>query len=174
MGPCNQIRLAYTKKSDLIIYSQCKPDYRTIKRGASGREVRTITSSGRLMASGSEDTSLRLWTYDKGEGSDFGVTQTLAYNSFHTAGLQKVKWASLERKDLLSQAAKHLFSSSGNEEFFVWKVNTEGSFQLGSKRSASSFGIGLTRKSLNRCQLSSVEDSRDDGFVLIVATKCGF
>lgn len=118
----DKIRFAFTRKSRLLIHSQRKPFHRLIKNGSHGREIRTLASSGGVIASGSEDTTIRLWSYEKGVQSGFGVTRCLAFSDSHSAGLQKVKWPSTDPDTASLHLPKYLFSSSGNELFFVWRT----------------------------------------------------
>jgi WD repeat-containing protein 6 len=117
-----KIRFAFTRKSRLLIHSQRKPFHRLIKNGSHGREIRTLASSGGVIASGSEDTTIRLWSYDKDVQGGFGVTRCLAFSDSHSAGLQKVKWPSTDSDTASLRLPKYLFSSSGNELFFVWRT----------------------------------------------------
>lgn len=117
-----QIRFAFTRKSDLLVYSQKRPFHRLIKSGSHGREIRTLDSSGSLIATGSEDTTVRLWSYEKAARGSIETMQCIAYSDFHVAGLQKVKWPSFQLDGRSSQLPKRLFSSSGNESFFVWRT----------------------------------------------------
>lgn len=52
---------------------------------------------------------------------------------------------------------------------FSWYDMTDGSFQFGANFKASSFGIGWTRKSLNRCHWSGSPGSRDDSATVSLA-----
>lgn len=119
-----RIRFAFTRKSGLFIYSQSRPLHRLIKNGSHGREIRTLASSGRFIASGSEDTTIRLWSYEKEAQSGFGMTRCFAYSNFHGAGLQKLKWPSTASDNQSSQLPKYLFSSSGNESFVIWRTRS--------------------------------------------------
>lgn len=112
-----QVRFAFTKASQLSVFSAHTAAYRTIKRGAHGREVRAISSNGRYIATGAEDTTIRIWSFQQqetGNEKDARKQQlrNVASMKAHTAGLQRLKW----------QGDEYLFSSAGNEEFFVWRV----------------------------------------------------
>lgn len=104
------LRFAFNRASKLSIYSQDRPRCGTVKKGTHGREIRSLSCNGRYMATGAEDTTIRIWGR-KGPG-DEGEMPCLAYIKSHTAGIQTVRWLGEE----------YLFSSSGNEEFMVWRV----------------------------------------------------
>lgn len=124
-------RFAFTKKSELLIYSQHQTSHRPIKTGTHGREIRSLAPFGGLLASGSEDTTIRIWKYEKSLKEGFGEMRCLAYNDYHVVGLQKVKWASLDSASDSTASSSYLFSSSGNELFYVWKVRSIGVLGVG-------------------------------------------
>ncbi|KAK8132769.1 hypothetical protein PG999_000942 [Apiospora kogelbergensis] len=103
-------RFVFTKSSQLCVFSQLQASHSMLKPGGHGREIRTVAStpSGRFMATGAEDTNIRLWRYSPG-GS---VLQCITVLEKHTTGIQTLKW----------HEQSYLFSSGGIEEFFVWKV----------------------------------------------------
>ncbi|KHN96738.1 WD repeat protein [Metarhizium album ARSEF 1941] len=107
-------RLAYTRTSKLSIYSQTRVPYRTVKSGTHGREIRALSSNKRYVASGSEDTSIRIWEYTAadGERNKSAGMRCLACLKAHITGIQKLHWFEDD----------YLLSSAGNEEFFVWRV----------------------------------------------------
>ncbi|KAK2592158.1 WD repeat-containing protein 6 [Conoideocrella luteorostrata] len=130
-------RFAYTRTSKLSIYSQARIPHRTVKPGTHGREIRALSSSSssspskRYIASGAEDTSIRIWEYvdkdtDGREGAKQGrggqtEMRYLACMKAHVTGIQKLRWFQDD----------YLFSSAGNEEFFVWRVRTVNSAYTG-------------------------------------------
>lgn len=123
----------WTQASIFNMFSTESPSYRVLRAGNHGREIKTLSISnkvagapgrGRLLATGSEDTTIRIFDIDSsdvtGQWGSFKCLRTL---DRHTAGLQHLRWSS---------NGNFLCSSSGCEEFFVWKV-----------RSVPGFGIGL-------------------------------
>lgn len=104
-------RFAYTRTSKLCIYSQARVPYRTVRSGTHGREIRALSANKRYVASGAEDTSIRIWEYVAGDGPQM---RYLACMKAHVTGIQKLHWFEDD----------YLFSSAGNEEFFVWRVRT--------------------------------------------------
>ncbi|CAM1504338.1 Fc.00g019290.m01.CDS01 [Cosmosporella sp. VM-42] len=111
----NNLRFAYTKVSRLYVYSKHRSTYRPLKQGIHGREIRALSSNGRLIATGAEDTTIRIWDYRKNQKdgtSDNRELQCVAFMKLHITGLQQLKWLGDD----------YLFSSAGNEEFFVWRI----------------------------------------------------
>ncbi|KAM0262891.1 hypothetical protein ACHAQJ_001483 [Trichoderma viride] len=105
-------RFAFTKTSRLSISSSDQLTHEWVKAGIHGREIRTLSSNGRYIATGAEDTSIRIWEYQPiGEGAQADMRCVAAMKA-HVTGLQKLAWLGNE----------YLFSSAGNEEFFAWKV----------------------------------------------------
>ncbi|KAI1496012.1 WD40-repeat-containing domain protein [Biscogniauxia marginata] len=103
-----RVRLVFTKASQMRIFSQTRTPHKTIKTGVHGREIKAVSSSGRYVATASEDTVIRIWEY-RG-----GTLRCLAALEKHATGIQALKWS----------GSGYLFSSAGNEEFFVWRVST--------------------------------------------------
>ncbi|KXJ91317.1 hypothetical protein Micbo1qcDRAFT_162976 [Microdochium bolleyi] len=106
------------------IFSQTRSQARTVKPGSHGREIRAVSSSGRFTATAAEDTVIRIHEYvptlpltvggDKTPArKSGGVFRCVASIEKHATGIQAVRWHRNE----------YLFSSGGNEEFFVWRVN---------------------------------------------------
>ena len=117
--------LLWTKVSKANLDIVNKPMNQTIRPGLHGREVKTaavsqgnIDDSGfrPLIATGAEDTDIRLFTYAKKESeSDLeGSFRCMATIRKHNTGVQNLKW---------DKSANYLFSSGGFEEFFIWKIN---------------------------------------------------
>ena len=113
-GP-GSLRFAFTKASRVYVHSQARLASRALKAGAHGREVRAIAGtdalgSGSYFATGSEDTSVRIWRRINGpSGEPF---RCVAAVDAHMTGLQCLKWC-----------GDFLLSSGGNEDFFAWKVS---------------------------------------------------
>ena len=122
----------WTKAGSLNHYHKSRADVEVLAQGGHGREIKTIAlirpdqtkelgiSPSLLIATGAEDTNIRLWkmideNYRDGveaEGS-YRCTGTMKK---HTAGLQHLEFSSCQR---------FLFSSAGREEFFVWHLSTD-------------------------------------------------
>ncbi|KAF4986871.1 hypothetical protein FDECE_15723 [Fusarium decemcellulare] len=109
---CNRLLFGFTKATKLFIYSQQESAHRPLRHGTHGREIRSLSSNGRYVATGSEDTTVRIWEYEQQEGGRQGtkLLRCLASAKLHLSGLQKVQWLGEDR----------LLSSAGNEELFVW------------------------------------------------------
>jgi len=110
-------------KANLVVVN--KSMNQTMRPGLHGREVKTaaisqnnIDDSGfkPLIATGAEDTDIRLFTYseNKNESDLEGSFRCMATIRKHNTGVQSLKW---------NKSANYLFSSGGFEEFFIWKIN---------------------------------------------------
>lgn len=100
-------RFAFTRTSKLCLRSQDGVAQRPLKLGTHGREIRAISSNTKCIATGAEDTSIRIWSY--GENKQM---EHLATMKTHITGIQQIRWLGDER----------LFTSAGNEELFAWRV----------------------------------------------------
>lgn len=109
-------RFAYTRTSKLSIYSQAGIPHCSLKSGTHGREIRALSSNKKYVASGAEDTSIRIWEYVPADGNSGKSVEMryLACMKAHVTGIQKLHWFEDD----------YLFSSAGNEEFFVWRIRT--------------------------------------------------
>ncbi|KAI1378668.1 WD40 repeat-like protein [Hypoxylon crocopeplum] len=107
-------RFVFTKAGQMHVFSQTSAPHRTLKSGGHGREIKAVSASGRYIATAAEDTVIRIWDYGgkdvNGEGRGLCCVAALER---HATGIQAMKW----------YKNKYLFSSGGNEEFFVWKIN---------------------------------------------------
>ncbi|KJZ71470.1 hypothetical protein HIM_09109 [Hirsutella minnesotensis 3608] len=105
-------RLAFTRTSKLSVYSQARLAFRTLKPGTHGREIKALCSNKRYVATGAEDTSIQIWKVTSEQGSNQVQSRHMASIKAHVSGIQRLRWLGDE----------YLFSSGGNEEFFVWRV----------------------------------------------------
>ncbi|KAH7327209.1 WD repeat protein-like protein [Rhexocercosporidium sp. MPI-PUGE-AT-0058] len=114
----------YTKASKLYLHSQCSPSHSILKQGGHGREIKasTVSPDGGLIATGAEDTAIRIWRYKDTASALESHFDCLSIIEKHTTGIQHLQW----------HGSRYLFSSGGNEEFFVWAI-----------RSIPDFGIGV-------------------------------
>ncbi|KAF4449451.1 hypothetical protein F53441_7313 [Fusarium austroafricanum] len=110
----NRVRFGYTRATKLYIFSQHKPMHRPLRYGTHGREIRGLSASGRYIATGAEDTTVRIWEYEDHQTGqkDIGGLRCVASTKLHVSGLQKIHWVGDD----------YLLSSAGFEEFFVWSV----------------------------------------------------
>ncbi len=128
----NPDRISETQDGGTFVWNQaskfairswpCSP-YHFVKRGGHGREIKacavcpTSSTNGarsQLIATGAEDTDIRLFEYTSGASTDtppgfcsVGIIRK------HNTGLQQLRWSS---------DGRYLFSSGGSEEFFVWRI----------------------------------------------------
>ncbi|KAI8628924.1 WD40 repeat-like protein [Xylariaceae sp. FL1651] len=108
-GKAEGFRFAFTKASRMKVFSQLQAPHTPLKLGGHGREIKAVSASGRYVATGAEDTMIRIWELSNRKREDLRCILGLEK---HNTGIQKLKWY----KD------QYLFSSGGNEEFFVWEV----------------------------------------------------
>ena len=104
----------WTHSSILMRRTQSELPHRTIHPGGHGREIKAVAVSAgkhQIIATGAEDTDIKLFTYWSPSG--FKCLQTLRK---HNTGIQHLAW---------SADGRHLFSSAGSEEFYVWRVSRD-------------------------------------------------
>ncbi|KAK3989144.1 putative cytosolic iron-sulfur protein assembly protein 1 [Cladorrhinum sp. PSN332] len=106
-GDPNQLRLVFTKASQMRLYSQPVPFLRTLKEGGHGREIRAIAASpsGHCVATAAEDTNIRIWQSTPN-------LKCLAIIEKHSAGIQSMKWLN----------ENYLITSAGSEELYIWRI----------------------------------------------------
>lgn len=109
-----RFRFVYTKASAMGIFSQDEPSVQVVRHGGHGREIRAVTSNGSYIATGAEDTCIRIWEREEDEDGTTTEMRCVAVLRKHTAGLQALEWT----------LDGYLASSAGAEEFFIWKVTT--------------------------------------------------
>ncbi|KAI1191821.1 WD40-repeat-containing domain protein [Nemania serpens] len=114
VGNPEGLRFACTKASQMKIFSQTRAPHVHLKTGGHGREIKAVSASGKYVATGAEDTMIRLWEL-RGKNTDVREEQPLRCMlalEKHNTGIQRLKWF----RD------QYLFSSGGNEEFFAWRI----------------------------------------------------
>lgn len=95
---------------------------RPLRAGGHGREIKSMesfnaTDAGKktIFATGAEDTTVRLFApMQPGKEDLWGAFKSLRVLKKHRAGLQQVGW---------SKNGEYLFTSSGYEEFFAWRIS---------------------------------------------------
>ncbi|KAL8636130.1 MAG: hypothetical protein Q9228_006440 [Teloschistes exilis] len=112
----------WTKASVCHVHAQPYSSHRVLQSGGHGREIKAMALSpvivdddGSLqqyIATGAEDTAIRIWSYKSEKRSRFGF-ECLATLTKHTTGIQQLRW---------SADGGILFSAAGREEFFIWRV----------------------------------------------------
>ncbi len=119
--------LIWTKASRLNLHRQRQASHKVIQEGGHGREIKavaistplSVSGSGpvSLIATGAEDTNLRLFAFQEDDTSLKGARfRPLGVFRQHTTGLQHLQWGG---------SGRFLFSSGGAEEFFIWKVRSD-------------------------------------------------
>ncbi|KAH7368564.1 WD domain-containing protein [Plectosphaerella cucumerina] len=115
------LRFAFNRASDLGLHAQRAAGFATPKHGTHGREIRAVAPGGRWIATGAEDTVIRLWEYSDGTQGVDGTARCVAAVKLHTAGLQALRWT-----PPAAHGGQRLFSCAGSEEFVVWHVRDVG------------------------------------------------
>ena len=119
--------LAWTKASQLCVQEGSEEISGKSNDGGNGREIKSIaispedSSHGRLIATGAEDTDIKIHKYHQheyGRGS-FKCIHTIKK---HNTGIQNLEW---------SDDGRYLFSSGGFEELFAWRVRDTALLRLG-------------------------------------------
>lgn len=106
----------------------------TLKPGGQGREIKAVAAWGDLLATGAEDTTLRIWRVSTNNNRNQAAspslkkaagpaitTNCLAVVQKHTTGIQHLQWVVSQGRE---EKDTYLVSSSGNEELFLWRVST--------------------------------------------------
>ncbi|KAL2201749.1 WD40 repeat-like protein [Sarocladium strictum] len=103
-----RLRFAFTRTSLISIYAQETVSHRSLTPGTHGREVRAMSSNEIYLATGSEDTTIRIWSIEELDNQPHHLMTMKAHNT----GIQQLRWL----------GCSHLLSSGGFEEFFIWRV----------------------------------------------------
>ncbi|KAF1949130.1 WD domain-containing protein [Byssothecium circinans] len=109
--------LVWTRASSMHICHQSGPNHRVVRSGGHGREIKAVVvspvigegGSRQLIATGAEDTDIKIFEYERG---DLVCRRTLRK---HATGIQHLQW---------SGDGQYLFSSGGCEELFIWRVRS--------------------------------------------------
>lgn len=113
-----RVSFIWTKASRTCVYTQDGVSKRSLKPGGHGREIKAAgaEAKGGLLATGAEDTNIRIWRVDGnnrvGRGPSPGLS-CLAVVERHTNGIQCLRWT----------GENYLVSSGGGEEMFIWRVS---------------------------------------------------
>lgn len=131
---------AYTKASRLYLHSQRHPSHIVLKPGGHGREIKATAQHSDFIATGAEDTIIRIWRIHReggepprifitvdGEAGKYGniSLECCAVIEKHTTGIQHLQWS------CSTEEYHSLFSAGGNEEFHVWAVSNIPGFGVG-------------------------------------------
>ncbi|KAK3635332.1 WD repeat-containing protein 6 [Elasticomyces elasticus] len=112
----------WTGKAKLYQQRQTELLYSLSNLGGHGREIKCMAvspSESRILATGAEDTNIKLWAFDQ-LLPGFRCIQTLRK---HNTGIQHLQW---------SDDSQFLLSSGGFEEFYIWRITpSESDMKLG-------------------------------------------
>ncbi|KAF2721774.1 WD40 repeat-like protein [Polychaeton citri CBS 116435] len=103
--------LVWTKASQVFQTRQRDLPWQAINHSGHGREIKCVAITEtvpQLIATGAEDTDIKLLTYSS---DALTCLHTLRK---HNTGIQDLKW---------SRSGHYLFSSGGFEEFYVWRTS---------------------------------------------------
>ena len=124
--------LVWTRASTCHIQFQPQASHRVLQYGGHGREIKAmalsplIANNGlehRYIATGAEDTAIRIFDYSAAESNHSKQTfNCLGIFTKHTTGIQQLRW---------SINGEFLFSAGGCEEFFVWRIRPVPCMELG-------------------------------------------
>lgn len=111
-------QFVWTKASTFTLYEQKALDHEIIQPGGHGREMKALATrrmslGQQLLATGSEDTDIRLFEYTNNP-SGISSVQNIAVLRKHTTGLQDL---------IFSPDGKILISAAGMEELYVWRLS---------------------------------------------------
>lgn len=108
---------AWNTGGNLRVVELKAADRTTLRTGGHGREIKACavhpvsSRSGCLIATGAEDTDVRLFSYAP-HATD-PQFECVAVIRKHNTGIQSLRWSS---------DGQRLFSAGGSEEFFVWRI----------------------------------------------------
>ncbi|KAK5943671.1 WD repeat-containing protein 6 [Knufia obscura] len=107
----------WTQAGTFMSYQQTEADHKVIQPGGHGREIKALAvhytgGSKWLVATGSEDTDIRLFEYMDDEGEP--NLKSIAVIRKHTTGLQDLHF---------SPDGSTLISAAGMEEMFSWHLS---------------------------------------------------
>lgn len=123
-----RLRFAFTRTSLLSMFSQESAPHRVLKTGTHGREIRALSSNDRYLATGGEDTTIRIWSLPTASTS---LPQRLEHQEFQPQHLATVKCHNTGLQHLHFLSSSYLLSSGGFEEFFIWRVRRLAGAQYG-------------------------------------------
>jgi len=109
----HSLLFAFTKAAAVHIFSQTAAPHVTLCSGTGhGREIRAVSARGAYLATGSEDTTIRLWKHQPQQQPPCFVSSLAP----HISGLQCLQWV------VCGGGSTYLLSSAGSEELFVWRT----------------------------------------------------
>ncbi|ERF71317.1 hypothetical protein EPUS_03471 [Endocarpon pusillum Z07020] len=125
---------AWTKAGVFNLVKASSPAHEVFQPGGHGREIKAMAlckrrlnegwsgaSTGRLIATGAEDTAIRLWSItNTGKHGHTGVQGTDSRDAISCTQILKKHTTGIQH---LSFCKDFLFSSAGCEELYIWKIN---------------------------------------------------
>jgi WD repeat-containing protein 6 len=125
--PLNNGSFAWSQAGSLHLVTIDQTDHSTLQQGGHGREIKALSvsplpfhdyrhaiRSGRLVATGAEDTTIRFFAVGPNVKADARNKLTLVRTvKKHNTGIQCLSFSSCGR---------YLFSSGGCEELYAWRI----------------------------------------------------
>ena len=117
----NSGKFAWTKSSSLHLRLVSKQSHEVLRNGGHGREIKAMAVAPTvrenlfdwpLIATGAEDTDIRLFAHIEEEQPQLKCLKVIKK---HVTGIQELQWCPI---------GQYLFSSGGVQEFFVWKIQS--------------------------------------------------
>ena len=129
-GPQAGGRLVWTQASLCHVYVQPQVSHSITQHGGHGRDVKGLAVRPTLrnnvlpmlIATGAEDTTIRLSKLETQSGTGDSILKCLSVMSEHTAGIQMLRWSS---------DGKYLLSIAGRKEFMIWHVQSVPYLEVG-------------------------------------------
>ena len=113
----------WTKASTCNIHTQEQASHWVFQYGSHGREIKALAVSTRvkdgngvdrrLIATGAEDTAIRIFAYNEVRESSKMDSKCYGIFTKHVTGIQQLRW---------SPNGHYLFSAAGYEELFAWRI----------------------------------------------------
>ncbi|KAJ9655520.1 WD repeat-containing protein 6 [Neophaeococcomyces mojaviensis] len=160
----------WTKAGTTMLHEQPRSDHQIIESGGHGREIKALgvhatSTSELLIATGSEDTDIRLFE-SAVNGSMGQKMKCIAVIRRHTTGLQDLKFSS---------DGKMLFSAAGMEEMYAWKLSPvpvlgQGVVFVGALPRHDTESDARIM-SFDICRL--IKDTEDSGYLIVAAFSNG-
>ncbi|EFX05391.1 WD repeat protein [Grosmannia clavigera kw1407] len=115
LGGGGEVRLAFTRGGRLHVFAQTASPLATVRPGGHGREIKAVaaSASGQYVATGGEDTVVRVWEGRRIGNQPDGHRNCLAVLKRHNTGLHGLAWLGDDC----------LVSAGGAEELFMWRVS---------------------------------------------------
>ena len=167
-GNIDQGHFAWNTNGKLNVCSIHRNMQSTILPGGHGREIKAcavtacrelLDSSSYLVATGAEDTTIRIFRYSPKDVYENGF-QCLRVIRKHNTGIQQLLWSSCGR---------YLLSCGGSEEVFVWQISFVPMATIGVRLSASIERLDANKPDLRVTGIDIVEARKAEVGLIAIA-----